>query len=152
MGLWTLVWTILAARFSTETSGSGTSGCAGKNRFSWFGVSLFPRRRIFRPFLPIVETYMLSGVHFQVFPSQRRQLRIKWFCFHKERNMKHTKTLKKIPSLHVGENLAHFWVRCLIFVAIYFLFFWVPSIAHLEPQLESFEVDDIGDDGDDDLS
>ena len=53
---------------------------------------------------------------------------------------------------NVGENLAHFWVRCLIFVTIYFLFFWVPSIAHLEPQLESFEVDDIGDDGDDDLS
>ena len=59
--------------------------------------------------------------------------------------------LKKILSLHVGENLAHFWVRCLIFVAIYFLFFG-SSIAHLESKLESFEVDDIGDDGDDDLS
>ena len=33
-----------------------------------------------------------------------------------------------------------------------FPFFLVPSIAHLEPQLESLEVDDIGDDGDDDLS
>ena len=31
-------------------------------------------------------------------------------------------------------------------------FFFGSSIAHLEPQLESFEVDDIGDDGDDDLS
>ena len=26
------------------------------------------------------------------------------------------------------------------------------SLAHLEPKLELFEVDDIGDDGDDDLS
>ena len=68
MGRWTLVWTISAARFFTETSGLGTSGCAGKNRFSWFGVSLFPRRRIFRPFLPIVETHAfrcpLSSVSF----------------------------------------------------------------------------------------
>ena len=31
-----------------------------------------------------------------------------------------------------------------------FLFFG-SSLAHLEPELELFEVDDIGDDGDDDL-
>ena len=31
-----------------------------------------------------------------------------------------------------------------------FLFF-NSSLAHLEPELELFEVDDIGDDGDDDL-
>ena len=151
MGRWTLEWTILDARFSTETSGLGTSGCAGKNRFSWFGIFFLHGGGYSVLFFPLLRL-VLSGVHFQVFPSQRRQLRIKWFCFYKERNMKHTKTLKKIPSWHVGENLAHFWVRCLIFVAIYFLLFWVPSIAHLEPQLESFEVDDIGDDGDDDLS
>ena len=32
-----------------------------------------------------------------------------------------------------------------------FLFFG-SSLAHIEPELELFEVDDIGDDGDDDLS
>ena len=30
--------------------------------------------------------------------------------------------------------------------------FFGSSLAHLEPELELFEVDDIGDDGDDDLS
>ena len=29
--------------------------------------------------------------------------------------------------------------------------FFGSSLAHLEPELELFEVDDIGDDGDDDL-
>ena len=30
--------------------------------------------------------------------------------------------------------------------------FFGPSLAYLEPELQLFEVDDIGDDGDDDLS
>ena len=85
----------------------GFSFCSGRG----CSVRFFPLLRL-----------ILSGVHFQVFPSQRRQLRIKWFGFYKERNMKHTKYLKKIPTWHVGENFAHFWVRCLIYVAINFLF------------------------------
>ena len=54
-----------------------------------------------------------------------------------------------------GQNVAGFffyffwallWPNCLIFS-----FLFVLVLAHLEPKLELFEVDDIGDDGDDDL-
>ena len=41
------------------------------------------------------------------------------------------------------------WSKCGIFYSFWRVFVFV--LAHLEPELELFEVDDIGNDGNDDL-